>query len=122
VNELDASDNKKSGVDDVRPQKHAWFSHPLKPSRQGTRRKRASTKAQCSVPSKVALLGKRAQCEVVLRIGAGGDVQIPLQLLAVQHLQLVDRLQRELRVDLRELAVPRAAGGWGVMDTAARRT
>ena len=58
------------------------------------------------VPAEVAFLGQGAQREVVLGVGTGGDVQIPLDLFAVSHFQFVDRLQGELRVNLRELAVP----------------
>ena len=59
------------------------------------------------VPAEVTFLGQGAQSEVVLGVGTRGDVQIPLDLFAVSHFQLVDRLQGELRVDLGELAVPR---------------
>jgi hypothetical protein len=67
-----------------------------------------STASILTVPAEVALFSQRTQREVVLGVGAGGYVQIPLDLLAVEHLQAVYGLQGELRIDLRELAVPGA--------------
>ena len=61
-----------------------------------------------TLPAEVALFSEGSQREVILSISARRNIQVPLDLLAVQYLKFVYCLEGKSWIHLRELTVPRA--------------
>ncbi len=60
-------------------------------------------------PPKVWFVREGSKSEVVLGVGAGGYVEVPLDLLAEDSLQAIHALQGVLGTNDRDLAVPGSA-------------